>query len=211
MVRSLVPEGATEAGVGRTTTASGSGLPWPTAPFKQRRHDIQAKTLDITPDELSYIEKLTPLLEHSPRALKRFINVYRLLKASLPPDEESDFFDVLALALDVRRRVLWCSLSAGLHWFSEDLFTIVLAVPISPAARTPEQANLGKLMDVLKCDSDMAFEEFVRAEAWLTTNARDTWQLTDPIMLRPWVRRVSRYSYKLFQGGSEPMVDAYPG
>ena len=39
---------------------------------------------NVTADELRYIEHVAPLLERSPRALKRFANVYRLLKASLP-------------------------------------------------------------------------------------------------------------------------------
>jgi hypothetical protein len=84
----IVPEGATEVAAGGIdgkappSDAASQAVPV----FKQRRHDTQAKTLDITSDELRYMDTLAPLLEHSPRALKRFVNIYRLLKASLPPD-----------------------------------------------------------------------------------------------------------------------------
>jgi hypothetical protein len=49
--------------------------------------------LDVTAEELHYIERLAPRLERSPRALKRFANVSRLLKASLPPEEQDAFLD----------------------------------------------------------------------------------------------------------------------
>ena len=101
--------------------------------------------------------------------------------------------------------VLWLlALANGLHRFSDNLFTTVLALPTSRAARTSAQANLGKLMEALKGDFRTALDELARVEAWLAENAKDTWQLTDPVILQPWVPRVSRYSYQLFRGGNEP-------
>jgi hypothetical protein len=42
--------------------------------------DLQPPGLEITPDELAAMDELAPLLGRSPRALKRFLNTYRLLK-----------------------------------------------------------------------------------------------------------------------------------
>src|SRR5262245_10366205 len=43
--------------------------------------------LTITADELNYMRDLTAVLVRSPRALKRFVNVYRLIKAGLEEHE----------------------------------------------------------------------------------------------------------------------------
>jgi len=45
----------------------------------------------ITSEEARYIEALGELLSDRPRALKRFVNIYRLLKASLPDIERESF------------------------------------------------------------------------------------------------------------------------
>jgi len=49
------------------------------------------ESLDIQDAELRAMTELAPLLGRSPRALKRFINVYRLVKATLLPVEYSTF------------------------------------------------------------------------------------------------------------------------
>ena len=134
--------------------------------------------------------------------MKRFVNIYRLLKASLPPDEESGFLEEQGAGPFAApyQRVLWLlALANGLHRFSESLFTAVLAAGTSPMARTPSQANLGNLMDALKGDSRTAPDEIARVEAWLNRE-RKAWRATDPLIMQPWVQRVSRYSYKLFGG-----------
>jgi hypothetical protein len=203
MLRSLVPEGVAEVATAliRGKAPPGGAVSQATSAFKQRRHDTQAKTLDITLEELRCIDALAPLLEHSPRALKRFVNIYRLLKASLPPDEASGFLEEQGSGPFAApyQRVLWLlALANGLKRFSDSLFTAVMAVPASPAARTSAQANLGELVAALKDTSLTASYELARVEAWLTASAKDAWQATDPLILQPWVQRVSRYSYQLF-------------
>ena len=46
----------------------------------------QPKTLQITDKEREYMLQLAPIIGRSPRAVKRFINCYRLAKAMLDPD-----------------------------------------------------------------------------------------------------------------------------
>jgi hypothetical protein len=45
----------------------------------------------ITPDEGAYVDAVADLLSDKPRALKRFVNIYRLLKASLPDIDRDGF------------------------------------------------------------------------------------------------------------------------
>ena len=42
---------------------------------------LQTAALSVTPDELDFLDKLTPLLGDTPRSIKRFVNVYQLLCA----------------------------------------------------------------------------------------------------------------------------------
>lgn len=53
--------------------------------------DLNPRNLDLVPDELELMRKLVPVLGRSPRAVKRFVNCYRLLKAGLTADELSTF------------------------------------------------------------------------------------------------------------------------
>ena len=50
----------------------------------QIKVELAARRLEITEAELKFMEQLSPLLGRSPRALKRFVNVYRLIKVSQP-------------------------------------------------------------------------------------------------------------------------------
>jgi len=47
--------------------------------------------LRITRAEAVFVDRIAPLLSDKPRALKRFVNTYRLLKASLPDIERATF------------------------------------------------------------------------------------------------------------------------
>jgi len=55
------------------------------------RAEEKADPLRISDDETSFVETLAPLLSDKPRALKRFVNTYRLLKASLPDIDREKF------------------------------------------------------------------------------------------------------------------------
>ena len=47
--------------------------------------------LKITPEEARFVDEIAPLLSDRPRALKRFVNTYRLLKASLSNVDRENF------------------------------------------------------------------------------------------------------------------------
>jgi hypothetical protein len=47
--------------------------------------------LRITAEEAQFVDRVAPLLSDKPRALKRFVNTYRLLKASLPDIDRENF------------------------------------------------------------------------------------------------------------------------
>jgi KAP family P-loop domain len=102
LVNSLL--GPTAAPGPRTVTADRQGAPAVVAPDGTIESgafvDLVAKAketpdpLRISPEEAAFVEEIADLLSDRPRALKRFVNVYRLLKASLPDIERESFVTV---------------------------------------------------------------------------------------------------------------------
>ena len=53
--------------------------------------DLAPKSLALTDVEIDYMTKLAPLIKRSPRAVKRFLNCYRLIKVNLRPNQLEAF------------------------------------------------------------------------------------------------------------------------
>jgi hypothetical protein len=61
---------------------------------------LQTAALSVTPDELTYLDELAPLLGDTPRSIKRFVNVYQLLCAlPVPHDVGSPLYERAAAFL----------------------------------------------------------------------------------------------------------------
>jgi CheY-like chemotaxis protein len=56
-----------------------------------RKPDLAPRSLTFTDKEIEYMKTLVPLIGRSPRAVKRFLNCYRLIKVGLEPEEFEDF------------------------------------------------------------------------------------------------------------------------
>lgn len=204
MLRSLMeeglPAGATVVSTGDAVKTSEGAVPPPPV-FKHRQHAVDAKSLDITLPELEYIEKLAPLLDRSPRALKRFVNVYRLLKASLSPEEEDDFLEENgALGAPFKNVLLLLAVVTGLPRLSDDLIDGLLAAGYRSPGGKAGYVTLGELIESLDASQKDPNDEAARLVAWLDQEVGMTWRGANPNMLLNWVPRVSRYSYRLHRG-----------
>jgi KAP family P-loop domain len=169
-----------------------------TAVFKQRRHDPKARGLDIQPEEFAYIESLAPLLDRSPRALKRFVNVYRLMKASLPPDELDAFLDDdEPLGAPFKTVLLLLAVVNGLPALSDALLQALLCAPppVEPGKKSAP-ASLGTLLADMQSPSSDRTDEGTRLTAWLDREHAG-WKSADLTRFHTWVPRVARYSYQL--------------
>jgi hypothetical protein len=61
---------------------------------------LQTAALSVTPDELTFLDELAPLLGDTPRSIKRFVNVYQLLCAlPVPHDVGSPLYERAAAFL----------------------------------------------------------------------------------------------------------------
>jgi predicted KAP-like P-loop ATPase len=70
-----VPPGESHLNTGNASSASA-------VPEDHEEIDLAPLSLKLTDDEINYMKHLTPLIGRSPRAVKRFLNCYRLIKVS---------------------------------------------------------------------------------------------------------------------------------
>ena len=203
LVKLSLPRGVAVAPAPGEQPSPGGGAPSPepAVVFKQRRHDPKAAGLDIQPEEYAYLESLAPLLDRSPRALKRFVNVYRLMKASLPPEQLDAFLeDDGPLGAPFKTVLLLLAVVNGLPALSDALLQALLcAPPAVPTGKTPAPPTLGTLLAGLQDGPEDPSDETTRLTAWLNRQHAG-WISADPARFLTWVPRVARYSYQLHRG-----------
>ena len=90
-MQSETSEAATTTDIAGAASATPADIPGSSSEEPTGHTDLNPVALKIDPSELAFINALTPLLGRSPRALKRFINIYRVIKASVPSDDYPAF------------------------------------------------------------------------------------------------------------------------
>jgi hypothetical protein len=174
----------------------------PPVPFKRRQHDPNAQALTVQPEEEAFIERLAPLLDRSPRALKRFVNVYRLLKASLPPEQQDAFLDDDGPpGAPYKIVLLLLAVVTGLPGLSNALLGALLSVPRATPGSGAVAASLGTVVDGLQMPQDDGRAQVTRLTTWLDKELGNEWRSTDATRLLAWVPQVARYSYHWHSGG----------
>jgi hypothetical protein len=141
-------------------------------PGTGRQYEENPKSLEVDPDEMDFIQKLTPLLSRSPRALKRFANVYRMIKASLPPDEAREMnFGHTSFGPPFRVILLTLAISTGFPEPATEILAALSQGKPFPQSLPPEVSN------------------------WLDQHIPD-WRLQPTQDLIKWAKRVSRYTFR---------------
>jgi hypothetical protein len=166
------------------------------APKEQAPRRPNLRSLEITEGERRFISGLAPLLDRSPRSLKRFVNVYRLLKAGLSADETDAFtrlkryrMALFLLAVDTAFPEIAATVFAAIE-------TEVASTPEPHSNRAPGIESLrATLRDLEHHLIPAQRPQYRRLQAWVT---RDTTELADGfdlLQLATWVPRVQRYSF----------------
>ena len=96
------------------------------APVRVERATAPPESVVVHEDERQALGRLAPLLRRSPRALKRYLNTYRLIKAVISPGELAQARFLLAVTI-------------GRPDLGEDLVETVKA--------SPDEATLGSIVD----------------------------------------------------------------
>ena len=155
---------------------------------------------------------LAPLLGRSPRALKRFVNVYRLIKARLTPHERQVFLGSDALP-DYVAVLFLLAVDTGAPSAAPAVFAAIRDLSAPSFFRVPEEMRLAHadvlsnhssgaprtLTDLVKrLDSDPGLRgnaDWARVRHWLVID-QDSYRLANDLgRLGRWVPRVSRYSF----------------
>jgi hypothetical protein len=150
--------------------------------------------LTITGDELEYMTKLAPVLGRSPRALKRFVNVYRLIKAGLKEHELYAFSRPRLPLCDYQAVLLLLAVDTGAPLAARLFFETVEA----GAASDESLEWLVKEIEKNSTTQDRA--DWNRLRPWLTAQQEVVPKDTKLSLLAAWTNRVGRYSFEV--GGS---------
>jgi hypothetical protein len=184
-----------DQGNGYVEPAEGKGLvKWdasePERPLKpDTPTELRPRSLEILEEELKFMESLRALLGQSPRAVKRFVNVYRLIKASAS-GRAADFVSDRPDA-DFKLVLFLLAVVTGLSSISALFFQALIRA---------DEPTLGGLVASLNKDLDSkarAAAELSRLNAWLEDPKASAWKELEVARLAVWVRQVARFSYRI--------------
>jgi hypothetical protein len=141
---------------------------------------LEANQLSLTPDDLTFVESLAPLLGETPRSVKRFVNAFQLLLA-MPPSLAEDHRDPPDRAIVA----FLAAVHDGLPRLAQRLYLAV------------EAAQPGSLQSFLDSFDDVP-RDVPRAErtllaGWLAT--RDEWQTLELSRLSTRLDFIRRLSF----------------
>jgi KAP family P-loop domain len=161
--------------------------------------ETTVESLEVRDFEMNAIDELSPLLGRSPRALKRFVNVYRLIKAGLTPAELGSFVKSNPNGLSPYEAVLLLlAVDTGLPYVSRALFDFLRREAAQlevPEAQEPIENGVSRVIDALE-GSMAASREWLKLKAWLKAREQSTILANAVPVLMTWAPIVSRYSFQ---------------
>ncbi len=136
------------------------------------------ESLRLTEPEITTMKWLAPLIGRSPRATKRFVNIYRLLKAAVPQAEQRAFaaggfrVPMLLLAMATKDQGLTPEVYTGTERSRADLKKVL-------AIRSPQltDTTAGEIVEPLQA-------------------AESAWKEMKPEDFSYWKRRVAQFSFE---------------
>jgi hypothetical protein len=171
----------------------------PREPQARWRYGEAVKALELVQPEVEFMEQLTPLLERTPRAVKRFVNVYRLIKASLTPAEQDGFLDhPTSMGQPFQIVLLLLGIITGLPNIAPLFLNRLMEAENQQRVNGPVQTTLEEVVKSLLHNNEVVPERY-RLEAWLDQHFPGSWQGADPALLAAWTPRVARHSFQLLR------------
>ncbi|HVF41988.1 MAG TPA: P-loop NTPase fold protein [Pyrinomonadaceae bacterium] len=191
-----------------TTDAPSSGGGAAVAQSAASKFNLNPDGLDIVSDEIEFVEKLTPLLGRSPRSVKRFINIYRLIKVGLAPAEAASFLDGTSPVPPFKAVLFLLTVATGMPSISRDLFQTLMRVheglkrvhQNADAARGEVLTVEGLLKRASRSTNPPPDSEWGRLREWLNSHDGGEWGQAPVDVLAAWSHKVARYSFNIRQG-----------
>jgi hypothetical protein len=169
----------------------------------QERVDLNPQSLNISSEELIAMENLAPVIGRSPRAIKRFVNLYRLFKTMLPDEAFEEFLDESVAVAPYRVVMLFLAIITGTPQVSRDFFRLLNNSQLLPPA--PNRKDIvERILKHLSRPQDQTPTqqmELARLESWNEKNRPKLqpveWTQEDLGVLTKWAARVARYSFRI--------------
>jgi WD40 repeat protein len=158
------------------------------------------KSLETTHEELDFMACLAPILGRSPRALKRFVNVYRLIKTGLTVHEARSFLRPNELLADYQAVLFLLAVDTGMPLLARDFFSIMEdGINAASLKETPPDIKwLVKRMDELnQLNALKDSTNWSRMRSWLTAQGSAIPADTGLWVFVSWMKRVARFSFEL--------------
>jgi hypothetical protein len=154
--------------------------------------ELNPQSLQITEPEFNFMHALSPLLGRSPRALKRFVNVYLLIKSGLRPREDAGFLVELKTATRYKIVMFLLAVATGMPSLSRDFFTGIMA--LSRECSDPEGTphTLGSVKGKLNTGEDKR-----RLMDWIETAEDGTWLEAALTPFAEEAAKVARFSFRI--------------
>jgi len=158
----------------------------------QEEIDLSPKSLSLTDKEIEYMKELAPLIGRSPRAVKRFLNCYRLIKVGLRPAQLEAFIGKEGESPQYRALMILLGVITGTP-------TVSLYV-IEELEKIPKETHATMEDFLVRLEKN---EELIRQPDWTRLNdflkahisKRDSSRLLAALLdVRS---RVSRYSFRV--------------
>jgi len=160
-----------------------------TAPAKPMVPNLES--LEIRDFELSTIDALAPLLGRSPRALKRFVNLYRLIKAGLTPAEHNAFIRHSQDVVGGFQAVLFLlAIDTGLPRVSRLVFDTLLAM------KGAGDLGIKQLVEKVNMPQSANTADWNTLRDWIgALNGPENFD-RGMAVIAEWIPRVARYSFQ---------------
>jgi len=179
--------------------------------------DLEPEALRIHERELEFMDRLGAIIGRSPRAVKRFVNTYRLLKTRIlagATDETVDtYLDDLGPASPYRAVMLLLSVITGTPSASAAFFNTLLRAAPPPLRSTTEKKHppagtverfLEDVEKHLGKDAESPEWKAIRAEL---EEPRDAWTPSELEELARWAPIVARFSFRVELGREHGLTE----
>lgn len=163
-------------------------------PADEEDDPLNQQKLEITQDEFDIVNSLSMLLGPSPRALKRFVNVYRLIKVGLTDKELSNFTSSEDGFTGSHAVLFLLAIDTGMPSLSQRLFRYFYAVYFRSLSQGPEPSEPENAL-LAELENDTS-GDWAMVKAWQYSGKG--YELTQEAIARigEWAPRVARYSFQ---------------
>jgi len=155
--------------------------------------DLRPEKFKISEPELKFMEVVTPIMGCSPRSVKRFVNLYCLVKAGENIKREL-FLEEKYPVGDFQIVLFLLSLVTGMPKYSRVFFKYL---EDETGGNEGKLKRLDDLMNSLQSkDNEAKNNDYRRLENWYDEH-KSEWKQIELDEIRKWADRISRYTFSI--------------